>query len=220
MQELVIFDCDGVLVDSEVISFRHFLPLLKQKGFSIELEEAFFRFVGKSDKTACDEITQETGIEFSSECIQEMQTAINEGLRHTVQATNGITELLQHLEAKNTARCVASSSHPERIRTSLTTACLIHFFETPHIFSAQQVKRGKPAPDLFLLAAEKMGYAPHQCLVIEDSVYGIEAAQSAGMRVVGYTGATHAQYPWYRKRLEPYGIPVIEDFKAVLNYLN
>ena len=86
--------------------------------------------------------------------------------------------------------CVASSSEPPRIRHSLTLAGILHHFD-PHIFSATQVKRGKPAPDLFLLAATSMGAAPAHCLVIEDSVAGVTAARAAGMSVLGFTGGSH-----------------------------
>jgi beta-phosphoglucomutase-like phosphatase (HAD superfamily) len=108
----------------------------------------------------------------------------------------------------------------DRIYTSLQTANIFSYFQKEHIFSAQQVKRRKPAPDIFLLAAERVGYEPKDCLVIEDSIYGVEGAQAAGMTAIGYVGGSHAHYPWFCERLEAYKIPVVDNFDAVRQYLN
>lgn len=217
---MVIFDCDGVLVDSEIIAFRCFVDLLKHSGYHIETQEALSRFLGRSDKDAMEEISKESGIQFSDEFLPNMRQVIHDSMHDQVKATPGVAELLQYLQRRNIARCVASSSHMDRIHDSLKTANIFSYFLKEHIFSAQQVKRRKPAPDLFLLAAEQVGYDPKDCLVIEDSIYGVEGAHAAGMIAIGYVGGSHAHYPWFRERLEAYKIPVVDNFNAVLQYLN
>jgi HAD superfamily hydrolase (TIGR01509 family) len=132
-------------------------------------------------------IEQEHGIKLPADFAERAAQRILEAFDERLRPIPGIAELLAGLA---TRMCVASSSEPPRIRHSLTLAGILHHFD-PHIFSATQVKRGKPAPDLFLFAAACMGLPPARCLVIEDSVAGVTAARAAGMSVLGFTGGSH-----------------------------
>jgi HAD superfamily hydrolase (TIGR01509 family) len=132
-------------------------------------------------------IEQENDIKLPPDFAERAARRTLEAFDRELQPIPGIAELLANLPDR---KCVASSSEPTRIRHSLSLAGILHHFE-PHIFSATQVKRGKPAPDLFLFAAASMGAAPARCLVIEDSVAGVTAARAAGMTVLGFTGGSH-----------------------------
>lgn len=183
---LVIFDCDGVLVDSESLSCRIDVELLSEKGVSMTAEEMMRRFVGLSYETMLEEISNQYRValeDFEAESVRRFLHAITTELT----PVPGIPRVLELLELPV---CVASSSPMMRILQSLeVTGLLDHFSE--RIFSAQMVNAGKPAPDLFLLAARKCGVEPSRCLVIEDSPHGIAAARAAGMIAVGFTGGSH-----------------------------
>jgi len=185
--DLIIFDCDGVLVDSEIVSFEAEADMLAEIGIPLTARDLLARFLGTSSASMFATIERENGIklppDFAERAVQRTLEAFDRKLR----PIPGIAELLADLPNR---KCVASSSELPRIRHSLTLAGILHHFD-PHIFSATQVKRGKPAPDLFLLAAESMDVAPARCLVIEDSVAGVTAARAAGMAVLGFTGGSH-----------------------------
>lgn len=185
---LVIFDCDGVLVDSEPISFSVLRDTLTAAGVNVSESRAYQQFLGKSMASITRMIAEEFAISLSEAHIEQMRAELFARFEAELQPVPGILELFADFPYR---RCVASSSQPERIRLSLTKTGLIGFFE-PYIFSATMVERGKPEPDLFLHAAATMGYEPAQCVVIEDSPAGIRAAQAAGMRVFAYVGASHA----------------------------
>lgn len=207
MKPCIIFDCDGVLVDSEMITTKHFIHHLAQLGYHIEPEESIKRFTGKSVKTIVQEITDESGLVLPKETIDAAQTQIHRALHEELKTIEGIADLLHSLK-RHKDICVASSGVPEKIEKSLKVTELRDYFGDEHIFSAVQVKNGKPAPDLFLLAAQQMGYVPQDCVVVEDSPAGIEAALAANMAVIGFLAGSHAQYNWYQKRLHSYGIPI------------
>jgi HAD superfamily hydrolase (TIGR01509 family) len=187
--DLVIFDCDGVLVDSEIVSFEAEAEALAEIGIRVPVDELVERFVGLSSASAFAMLEKEHGIrlppDFAARCRQRVLAAFDAKLRPIA----GVVSLLEGLTQR---RCVASSSEPARIRHSLTLAGILHHFD-PHIFSATQVAHGKPAPDLFLFAAAQMGAAPGRCLVIEDSVPGVTGARAAGMAVLGFTGGGHCR---------------------------
>ncbi len=191
---LVIFDCDGVLVDSEPVSVRVLVDALARRGITMEETEAYRRFLGRSLATVTTAMREEFGIEADAAFLDDMRHDLYLRFHSELQPVSGIAETLDSLPFR---RCVASSSQPERIRLSLSLTGLIDKFE-PHIFSASMVANGKPAPDLFLHAARQMGVAPQDCVVIEDSPAGIEAAHRAGMTVFAFTGASHAFTPGYR----------------------
>jgi HAD superfamily hydrolase (TIGR01509 family) len=185
---LVIFDCDGVLVDSEPISFAVLRDTLSSAGVELEESRAYRRFLGKSMASITRMIADEFKISLSEEHIEAMRTQLFARFQTELQSIPGVREMLADFRLPH---CVASSSQMERIRLSLTKTGLIGFFE-PNIFSATMVAKGKPEPDLFLHAANAMGFDPVDCIVIEDSPAGIQAAHSAGMRVFAFTGGSHA----------------------------
>lgn len=187
--ELVIFDCDGVLVDSEPLSIDVLVRVLRTAGVTMDAEEAIERFLGKSLKTMSDILHEDYGLQVDDRFLEAMRHDLYQRFETELQPVAGIAETLDRLPI---ARCVASSSQMERIRLSLTITGLIGKLE-PHLFSATMVRNGKPAPDLFLHAAQEMGTPPSACIVIEDSPAGIQAAKAAGMRVFAFAGASHAR---------------------------
>jgi len=186
---LVIFDCDGVLVDSEPISIAVLLEMVGKHGTSLSEEDAYDRFLGRSMTTISKILHEDYGFAASEADLDEMRANLFARFRTDLKPIPGIMETLSKLDLP---RCVASSSQPDRIRLSLQLTGLIDLLD-PHIFSATMVKHGKPAPDLFLFAARTMHTAPEDCVVVEDSPAGIEAAKRAGMRVYAFTGGTHAR---------------------------
>ena len=186
--KLVIFDCDGVLVDSEPISISVLLGLIAEAGITIPVGVAYERFLGRSMATIAELLGEEYGFDMARAQLDKMRARLNERFEAELQPIGGIRETLESLAIPF---CVASSSQPERIARSLHTTGLLPFF-TGRQFSSTMVARGKPAPDLFLHAASKMGFAPEDCLVIEDSPAGVEAALAAGMRVFAFAGGSHA----------------------------
>jgi HAD superfamily hydrolase (TIGR01509 family) len=188
MPDLVIFDCDGVLVDSEPISIGVLLEGLGEAGVAISEEVAYRRFLGRSVASIVGTIQEEFGLVVTDRHLSEMRARLHERFQRELQP---IPEVGWAIDNIGTLSCVASSSQPERIRLSLSITGLIERLE-PRIFSASMVKNGKPAPDLFLHAARTMGVDPSGCVVIEDSTAGIEAAKRAGMRVFAFAGGSHA----------------------------
>lgn len=185
--DLVIFDCDGVLVDSEVLSCTCLADELRQAGIAIDLPEVLTRFLGRSLQAVATHYQEVLG--------HPMPDAFREKLRHRVRdsfaaSLRAIPDIEMVLGTLRQPFCLASSSDLERIDFSLTMAGLRDYFGA-RIFSADMVKHGKPAPDLFLHAARQMGADPERCLVIEDSISGVTAAKAAGMIVWGFVGGSH-----------------------------
>lgn len=185
--DLFIFDCDGVLVDSEIVSFEVEAEALVAAGIPVTSQDLLNRFVGTSSAAMFATLEREHGLCLPEDFASGIARRVLEVFDARLRPIPGIAELLAGLPDP---KCVASSSDPARIRHSLTLAGILGHFE-PHIFSATQVRRGKPAPDLFLFAAERMATPPARCLVIEDSVAGVTAARAAGMTVLGFTGGSH-----------------------------
>ena len=206
--ELVIFDCDGVLVDSENLSVAVLLEIIRRAGGRLEEHHIFDRFLGRSMASAKGILEQEFGFLFTEAHGGEMREALFRRFRAELQPVPGVAQALRALPV---AACVASSSSPERIRLSLEVTGLLPLLD-PHIFSAAMVEHGKPAPDLFLHAARSMGAAPDTCAVVEDSPVGITAAKSAGMRALAFTGGSHhAGKVSLRTALEDAGPDLIFD---------
>jgi HAD superfamily hydrolase (TIGR01509 family) len=187
--DLVIFDCDGVLVDSEVISNRIFMESFAELGIVFTLEEILSFGVGKNAVTLTAAIEQEFGVTVPAGFIEGQRARIMEAFSTELRPIDGVPELLAALSLK---RCVASNSHINRVRHALTMTGLMPHLE-PHIYTPAMVARGKPAPDLFLYAAEQHGIRPDRCLVIEDSLSGVVAALAAGMPVIGFVGGSHCR---------------------------
>lgn len=185
--DLVIFDCDGVLVDSEVISCRAHAETLTRHGFPITPDGVLRRFLGVSDREARRIVEREIGRALPDSFEAEVKQAT---LSFYADDLSAIAHVGEAIAALDLPKCVASSGTPEKIHHGLSCAGLYDQL-APHIFSATQVRRGKPAPDLFLFAAGQMGVPPARCIVIEDSVAGITGARAAGMTVLGFHGGSH-----------------------------
>uniref|UniRef100_Q07V67 HAD-superfamily hydrolase, subfamily IA, variant 3 n=1 Tax=Rhodopseudomonas palustris (strain BisA53) TaxID=316055 RepID=Q07V67_RHOP5 len=186
---LVIFDCDGVLVDSEIISCREHAELLTELGYPISAEQVFERFLGRATHDTSREVEAELGRSLPSDFIAQLKIRLDAAFAASLRA---VPHLEAALDALERPFCVASSGTPDKIATSLRLVGLGHRFAA-RIFSATEVARGKPAPDLFLLAARRMAVEPERCLVIEDSVPGVLGARAAGMTVLGYCGGSHCR---------------------------
>jgi HAD superfamily hydrolase (TIGR01509 family) len=210
--DLIVFDCDGVLVDSEWVGVAVEQRLLAAAGFEISKEEICERFVGLTYSDMLRTLERETGRQVPPGLRQDIETAILRAFETELAAVAGIPELLA---STNLDRCVASSSDLERIEASLRIAGLDAFFLTEHLFSAEMVERGKPAPDLFLHAAACMQVDPSRCLVLEDSPHGVRAGVAAGMKTVGFTGGRHAR-PSLAARLRDAGASAVVDHASAL----
>ena len=185
--EVVIFDCDGVLVDSEVIALAVTRRLLGEAGLSLTDEETRERFLGLRLDTVMRRVESELGAPLPKDFPDDLSREILGAFARELKGIEGVRQAVGGLVARV---CVASSSAPERLRFALRVTGYETLF-APNIFSAAEVAQGKPSPDLFLFAARAMGAAPKDCLVIEDSVSGVAAARAAGMRVFGFVGASH-----------------------------
>src|SRR4051812_47214073 len=183
---LLIFDCDGVLVDSEVIAHETLLDALAELGLTMSLPASFELFSGRSLKDTTAVIEKRLRRPLPAGFLEHSRERLFARFRTELKPVADVTNAIRALPY---ARCVASSSSPDRLSLALEVTRLAPFFE--HMFSATQVQRGKPAPDLFLYAAKQMGVEPRDCIVIEDSTLGIEAGRAASMRVIGFAGASH-----------------------------
>ena len=190
--DAVIFDCDGVLVNSEEIVVSVERRLLAEVGLEFEFGEYISRFMGLSLPdyfTALDaERRARTGEGLPRDVFDRITDQSEAAIERDLIAVDGIADLLDGLDRP---RAVASSSHPEGLVKKLEITDLLHRFD-PHVYSTALVANGKPAPDIFLLAAERLATSPAGCVVIEDSVNGVRAAVAAGMSVLGFTGGGHA----------------------------
>jgi HAD superfamily hydrolase (TIGR01509 family) len=187
--ELIIFDCDGVLIDSETIACRADAACLAEIGIALSAEEIMQHYLGISAAAMCADIERRYGGSLPAGFLERLRLRTAAAFEAELKPMAGVEAVLAELRQR---RCVASSSAPERVRHSLSLTGLLRFFE-PHLFSAAQVARGKPAPDLFLFAAAQMGAMPESCTVIEDSAPGVRAAVAAGMRVIGFVGGSHCR---------------------------
>jgi HAD superfamily hydrolase (TIGR01509 family) len=183
--ELVIFDCDGVLVDSEPIAIRIDAEIFAEHGMSMSEEEIIDRFVGRSPSVTRGAIEEHLGHPLPPDFGERWRAMFDEAYEHDLQPIDGIEQALDQITAPT---CVASSSDPDRLDHKLRLTGLYERF-AGRIYSAAAVQNGKPAPDLFLYAARQMGVEPGGCAVVEDSQYGVQAARAAGMAAFGYTGS-------------------------------
>ncbi|MCC7361516.1 MAG: HAD family hydrolase [Anaerolineales bacterium] len=179
---LIIFDCDGVLVDSEPLANRVLAEALADLGLHLTLEETMQQFVGRSVSACEAHIAALTGRPVPAGFTPDWQARTLAAFRAGLEPVPGVRAALDALPYP---RCVASSSNPERIALALSLTGLTDYFDG-RLFSATQVARSKPAPDLFLFAAHTLGAAPERCVVVEDSRFGAQAGVAAGMRVLGY----------------------------------
>lgn len=196
---LVIFDCDGVLVDSEPLANASFSRALKAEGLDWSPEEAIRRLMGLSLKSCIEICEAELGRKLPDDFLEKMQTFTYQSFRDApLQPIAGVKEAIVALQQAGCDTCVASSGSPEKMRFTLGLTGLWDLFDG-RIFSASQVSRGKPFPDLFLHAAITMNVQPFDCVVVEDSVPGVQAARSAGMKALAYAGEPYANRDALRK---------------------
>ncbi|MGW2818503.1 HAD family hydrolase [Streptomyces sp. NPDC001415] len=191
--DLIIFDNDGVLVDSEPISNTILSGYLTELGHPTSYEESLRDYMGAAVHRVHDLIQERTGQVLPADFDETLHARIFAAFERELQPVAGVTDVLGKLVADGVPYCVASSGTHERIRVGHRTAGLDEWFEEEWVFSSEDVGRGKPAPDLFLHAAERMGVAPERCVVVEDSPLGVEAARAAGMDVYGFTAMTPAE---------------------------
>jgi HAD superfamily hydrolase (TIGR01509 family) len=187
--ELIIFDCDGVLIDSEVISARQLIAELK--GYGVEMDMAFVsrHFLGRSYPVVLREVRERWGVALPDRFETDYRERLLAAFARDLTLMPGVTDAIAALRLPY---CLATSSSPERMRRSLDLTGLTPLF-AGRAFTASEVARGKPAPDLFLHAAARMGADPARCVVIEDSLNGVRAGLAAGMQVWRFTGGSHLE---------------------------
>lgn len=214
---LVIFDCDGVLVDSEPLSLATLTAGFNRIGVAIDVETVRSRFAGTAMTSIMEHIARDYPAVVVPEDFVEAVKAETLGVfDRELTAMAGVAAAVQALDIPT---CVASSSDPVRLRHSLTLTGLLPLFDG-RLYSSAMVRRGKPFPDLFLHAASQMGARPEDCLVIEDSVPGVTAARAAGMRVVGFTGGGHWAHDRTGKDLAEVGADhIFRDYRQLSDLL-
>ncbi|KFB10737.1 HAD family hydrolase [Nitratireductor basaltis] len=212
--DLIIFDCDGVLVDSEIVAARVGSELLREAGHEITPEELAQQYAGLTFRDILIKIEKDAQILFKATMIEECEALVDKRLRAEVKAIPGTAEAVQSLGIPH---CICSNSSTQRIEAMLTRTRLLPLFEGV-IYSSLETptKLPKPAPDVFLHAAEEKGAEPKTTFVIEDSVHGITGARAAGMRVIGFTGASHT-HPLHADMLMEAGAETTISRMADLN---
>ena len=208
MIKCIIFDCDGTLVDSELLFNNALSVKLKEQGINLTAAELVSRFRGVKLTEILAEIESEYSILLDEVFIEDYRLLVNEFFEQELVACRGVPETLSQLE---TAMCVATNGPLEKMQLALSVTNLAHYFGD-NLFSAYEVGAWKPDPQLFLFSATKMGFKAHECLVVEDSVVGVEAAKAANMRAVLYDP--------HHVHLELEGVVKIHTFQEVLRQLN
>jgi HAD superfamily hydrolase (TIGR01509 family) len=204
--ELVIFDCDGVLVDSERIAVRVEAELLTELGWPLSQAEVVERFMGRTDEFMDEAIVAQLGDRLPADWKDQFQRRYRAAFAAELVPVDGILEALDQITMPT---CVASSGSHDKLRFTLGRTGLYRRFEG-RIFSGKEVANGKPAPDLFLHAAARMGVEPAACAVVEDSHYGVLSARAAGMRAFGYAGGLTPAH-----RLEGPGTVVFDNMREL-----
>ncbi len=191
--DLVIFDNDGVLVDSEPISNRHLAAYLTELGHTTSYEDSIRDYMGSAMHRIHELVLERSGERLPADFDDVFHARVFAAFERELEAVAGVAGVLEKLVADGVPYCVASSGSHARIRVGHRAAGLDRWFDDARIFSSEDVGRGKPAPDLFLYAAERMGVEPRRCVVVEDSPLGVQAANAAGMDVYGFTAMTPAE---------------------------
>lgn len=211
---LVIFDCDGVLIDSEIIAARAQSRALAEHGIAITPEEAAHRFAGIPDADMWQTLQAENACSLPEGFARQYADRLENTFRQELRALPRVHETLAALRARGLDICVASSSTPPKLEAALRLVGLWDEF-APNVFSTAQVAKGKPAPDVFLFAARQMRAAVLDCVVVEDSVPGVCAARAARMRAVGFVGASHNGPDQRQRLLEEGAFVVIDDLQRL-----
>lgn len=208
---LFLFDCDGVLVDSEIIAAEVDAALLSELGTQISSEDLIHRYAGLTFRKMVETIENDTGRKLPEDIFERQKKILDKRLASDLKAVAGVDRLLDRLDGE---RCVCSNSSSERLKLTLGKTGLLDKF-APNIFSAIEVgdRQPKPSPNVYSFAAAQLGTQPSECIVIEDSIFGVASARGAGMRVVGFTGGKHT-WPGHADVLTEAGA------ETVINRLN
>ncbi len=210
--DLIIFDCDGVLVDSEIISNVLLRDALARNGLDMTLQDVIETYVGRSMLSVVKISEKLLERPLPDDFLEKLQSDTFNEFRKKLKAVKGVKDVLRILQEKQIKYCVASSGTFEKMDITLGLTELKEFFDD-HIYNTSQVKRGKPYPDLFLYAAEQMQVEPAKCLVIEDSLPGVQAAVNAGMEVMAYSVRGNDD------KLKKAGGLVINDMGQVIEHI-
>lgn len=210
--KLVIFDCDGVLVDSEMLANKVFAEYLNAHGLNMTVDDVLENFVGLSLKTCKQMALDDHGVRLPDDFAEEVRQRTERALKGNVRGMPNLREAIAEI---GLPVCVASSGEISKMTLTLTTSGIFDLFEGK-LHSATEVENGKPAPDLFLYAARSMGFAPQDCVVIEDSPYGIQGAVAAGMRALGFCGGGHRDLMRDSPMLVEAGAEIVFDDMARL----
>lgn len=208
MQKLIIFDCDGVLVDSEVIHNKQTLDLLAEYGHEMTEQEGFSLFTGMSTDLVHQYMKDKLDVHIPMERWDALLEPEAVMPAFEVELKSLMKSTLQLLHDRQIPRCVGSNSQLDMIHHKLLFTNQKQFFHDDHIFSADHVEHPKPAPDLFLFAANQMGFLPDNCIVVEDSATGIEAALAAKIPVIAFLGGSHTKNQGYIDKIKAYNIPM------------
>lgn len=214
--ELIIFDCDGVLIDSEVIANRTNVEVLSELGIHFTLEEYMERFVGVSLRDEVVEIERLRQIKLPDDYETRLMKHKYKVFEAELKAIEGIVEFVTSIK---TPKAVASGSSPERLEYTLKLTHLWELF-APHIYSTTLVPKSKPAPDIFLYTAKQFGVRPEKCLVVEDSTLGVRAGVAAGMTVIGFSGGSHIKDGHAERLLELGASKVFSKMQDIASWLN
>ncbi|WP_203258091.1 HAD family hydrolase [Hyunsoonleella ulvae] len=205
----IIFDCDGVLVDSEFIAISVLIDMANALGANMDVKEYLISFKGKSLKSCMDSISKHLGKPLSSNFESDYRKRTFEAFRKDMKPIKGVKHLVENLKIPF---CVASSGPENKIRLNLEVTGLLPYFEG-NIFSCYTIQKWKPEPDVFLWAAKTMGFYPKDCLVIEDSVSGVKAAKAGGFDVFGYTEHD------YKNELQGLATKTFDNMNSLMNMI-
>ncbi|MDD7909549.1 HAD family phosphatase [Pseudovibrio exalbescens] len=183
--KLIIFDCDGILVDTEKVANEVLSGFIARAGLTITPDECHLRFTGRTLDTIRSLLIEEEGLDLEEDWADQVRAADLEAFQSGIEAIPGIKDVVEQVRASGIPYCVGSSGKYEKMNMTLASAGLLDYFKDV-LYSAQDVPHGKPSPDIFLYAAKGMKVDPKDCIVIEDSLPGLQAARDAGMAAFGY----------------------------------
>ncbi len=203
----IIFDCDGVLVDSEPLSMRADAEILAKYGIVISLQDLTKRFVGTTFDDMLQRLSKERGVEFPPELTLEKNRIINDLYHRELKVVRGVRDALDSIKGMGLSMSIASNGPKERVKLALQITGLLHHFKD-QIVTYEDVPRGKPDPGVFLFAAKNAKVRPEDCLVVEDSITGVTAAVDAGCWTLGFTG-THEDHAAHAEKLKDIGAEAV-----------
>ena len=214
--DLIIFDFDGVLVDSETMGCQIWSDVFARHGMTVSAQDIMDKYTGKTGTLICSLIEKEYGYHIPDGFLDEVNETTEAVMAKELKTVDGVSETMPKLSVPV---CIASGSRPKRLNLCLDVTGLRRYFPDEAVFSSHFVKNGKPAPDLFFYAAEKMNVPAGNCLVIEDSTAGIIGAKAAGMRSFGFVGASHCTPERGRQLLESGAELLFDDFTKLPDLL-